>query len=83
MTTAIPIPDAPNPIALTVLDPISADVVAVANATTAICTLLTTPQGQKVLADEIALGHAIETAVSNVFAKIFNAIGSLLGKLKK
>lgn len=76
-----PIP-APPAISLAVLDPISADVTTVCNTVTAVCNLLCTPAGQKLLTAELAAGAEIEAAVTKFFGGIFNGIAALLGKKK-
>jgi len=78
-TTPAPAPPA---ITLAVLDPISADVTTVCQAITAVCNLLSTPAGQKLLEAELEAGSKIEAAVTKTFSAIFNGIASLFGKRK-
>ena len=81
MATASILPT-PVPVNLTVLDPLSADITVVCSTITAVCTLLCTPAGQKLLEAQIALGNTIEQATTNLFGKIWNGITGLLGKIK-
>lgn len=75
-----PIPG-PAPITLTVLDPLSADITVVCNTITAVCNLYCTPAGQKLLTDQMALGHTLESAAQHAFATIWNGIVGLFKKL--
>ncbi len=73
---------APTPIALSISDPISADVQAIAGAVTAVFLFLATPQGQAALKQEQTALTSLETAATSIFGKVFNGLAGFLGKIK-